>query len=206
MCDRDELSVCASVCVCVLSCSGDVALFAYSARAQVLPSFTQRCLPRRALAAPAPWGPPLTPQHFSTDKKWERCTQKGEPSLRFKKPSQMRKVRCVCACVCVWVRASPWWQPWLSSYSGGIRLLKERELKQNTRVCRNLIVMQAEKRSKSREGQRQKEEPRIPGSQRSQKDRPAPEVFPGGYFIERLSVLGFINGLKHVISVFWMLV
>ncbi len=66
--------------------------------------------------------------------------------------------------------------------------------------------MQAEKRSKAREGQRQKEEPRIPGSQRSQKDRPAPEVFPGEYFIERLSVLGFINGLKHVISVFWMLV
>lgn len=113
--------------------------------------------PAELLLAPALWGPPLTPRHFSTrvetDRKRERRTQKGEPGIRFKaKPDAKGKV-------CVWARASPWWQPWVSSYSGGIRLLKESELKQNTRVCRNLIAMQAEKRSKAGEGQRQKEEP-----------------------------------------------
>ncbi len=36
--------------MCVLLRPGDVALFAYSAGAQVLPYFTHRCLPRRALA------------------------------------------------------------------------------------------------------------------------------------------------------------
>lgn len=93
------------VCMCVLSRPGDVALFAYSAGAQVPPSFTQRCLPRRALAGSSTVGsgPPLTPQHFGTqvetDRKRERRTQKGEPGLRFKaKPDAKGKV-CVCELV-----------------------------------------------------------------------------------------------------------